>query len=95
MNICGVLVHSLADRVDAVAEAVQRIPGGELHGRTEDGRLIVTVEDTATTSAVDGLAAIHALAGVVAAALVYHHFEPDCPATASPPALTVEKGRNR
>lgn len=76
MNICGVLVHTLPARTAEVAAALQRIPGGELHGSAEDGRLIVTVEDTASTAAVDGLAAIHALPGVVAAALVYHHFEP-------------------
>lgn len=76
MNICGVLVHALPDRVAEVAAALQHIPGGELHGYAENGRLIITIEDTATAAAVDGLAAIHALPGVVAAALVYHQFEP-------------------
>jgi nitrate reductase NapD len=77
MNICGVLVHSVPDRVAEVAAALQRIPGSELHDLADGGRLIVTLEDTATANAVDGLSAIHALPGVVAAALVYHHFEPD------------------
>lgn len=77
MNICGVLVHSVPDRVAEVAAALRRIPGSELHDCADGGRLIVTVEDTATASAADGLTAIHALPGVLAAALVYHHFEPD------------------
>ena len=77
MNICGVLVHAVPDRVDEVAAALARLPGVELHGRADAGRLIVTVEDTADGAASDALARIHALPGVVAAALVYHHFEPD------------------
>ena len=76
MNMCGVLVHAVPARADEVATALRLLPGVELHGAGDEGRLIVTVEDTATRSAVDGLAAIHALPGVVAAALVYHHFEP-------------------
>jgi len=77
MNVCGVLVHAVPDRVDEVAAALARLPGVELHGRADAGRLIVTVEDTAHSAACDGLAQIHALPGVVSAALVYHHFEPD------------------
>lgn len=77
MNICGVLVHAVPTEAAQVAAALARLPGVELHAQAEAGRLVVTVEDTAETSAVDGLAQIHALPGVVSAALVYHHFEPD------------------
>jgi nitrate reductase NapD len=77
MNICGVLVHAMPDRIEDVAAAVRRIPGGEVHRVEQDSRLVVTVEDTADTNAIDALAQIHALSGVVAAALVYHYFEPD------------------
>ncbi len=76
MNICGVLVHAVPDRVEDVAAALACLPGVELHGRADAGRLIVTVEDTGGQAASDGLARIHALPGVVSAALVYHHFEP-------------------
>ncbi|PWB66314.1 MAG: hypothetical protein C3F17_01680 [Bradyrhizobiaceae bacterium] len=75
MNICGVLVHAFPDRVAEVASTLAGMPGVELHGRAEGGRLILTIEDTETTRAVDGLAAIHTLPGIVAAALVYHHTE--------------------
>ena len=75
MNICGILVHAYPDNVTEVASALGRIPGVELHGQADGGRLIVTIEDTTSSSAIDGLGAIHALPGVVAAALVYHHFD--------------------
>jgi periplasmic nitrate reductase NapD len=77
MNICGVLVHARPDAAGEVAAALALLPGVELHAHPNAGRLIVTVEDTEQASAMDGLARIHALPGVVSAALVYHHFEPD------------------
>lgn len=75
MNICGVLVHAVPHRIADVSAAVARLPGAEVHGEADNGRLIVTLEDTSGCAAVDGLAAIHALPGVVAAALVYHYCE--------------------
>jgi nitrate reductase NapD len=88
MNICGVLVHTRPESAAEVAAALRRLPGVELHGHAGGGRLIVTLEDTAASTAVDGLAAIHTLRGVVAAALVYHHFEPG-PGDAGPPVREV------
>ncbi len=75
MNICGVLVHAVPDRLAEVSAALARVPGAEVHGEADNGRLIVTVEDTPNGAAVDGLSAIHRLPGVVAAALVYHYCE--------------------
>jgi nitrate reductase NapD len=85
MNVCGVLVHAFPDQVAEVVSALERLSGVELHGRAEGGRLIVSIEDAPSAKAIDGLAAIHALPGVVAAALVYHHCEP-APADAGAPA---------
>lgn len=76
MNICGVLVHTHPDRSEEVAQAIRSMAGAELHHMTPDGRMIVTVEDTAEESAGDAALAIHRLRGVLSAALVYHHFEP-------------------
>ncbi len=75
MNICGVLVHAVPEHVSEVKDALAVVPGAELHGEADNGRLIVTLEDTSGCTAVDGLAAIHRLPGVVAAALVYHYCE--------------------
>ena len=76
MNICGVLVHAHPDCGEQVAQAIGAVDGAELHHRTPDGRMIVTVEDTGEESAGDVVLALHRLPGVLSAALVYHHFEP-------------------
>lgn len=76
MNICGVLVHAHPDHGKEVARAIREIAGAELHHTTPDGRMVVTVEDSGETSAGDMVLALHRLRGVLSAALVYHHFEP-------------------
>jgi len=76
MNICGVLVHAFPAKVAAVCTGLAGLDGVEIHQTASGGRIVVTVEDTDATSAIDTLAAIHRLDGIVAASLVYHHFEP-------------------
>lgn len=77
MNVCGVLVHVRPGSADRVEAALAAIPGVETHGRGAGGRLVATVEDTPGLSAVDALARINALPGIIAAALVYQESDPD------------------
>lgn len=75
MNICGCLVSAApgtAERVRAEAEAMD---GVEVHAVTEDGRLVVVVEDTASQRASETIMAIHQIGGVISVTLTYHHFE--------------------
>jgi nitrate reductase NapD len=80
MNICGVLVHALPAKAGAVIATLREMDGVEVHQTGGDGRLVVTVEDAATSSAGETLLAIHRIEGVVNASLVYHHAEPVEPA---------------
>ena len=77
MNICGVLVHATPGRQAAVAEALAALGNTEVHQITNDSRLIVTVEEADDRTAGDTVLAMHRIPGVLSAALVYHHFEPD------------------
>lgn len=77
MNICGVLVHATPGRADEVADALNALANAEVHQITEDNRLIVTVEEADDQTAGDTVLAMHRIPGVLSAALVYHHFEPD------------------
>lgn len=76
MNVCGVLVHANPAKTDDVIQAMRTFDGLEVHHTAGAGRIVVTVEDTDSTLALDTLAAIHKLNGIVAASLVYHCFEP-------------------
>lgn len=76
MNVCGVLIHANPNRVDEVIQAMRELDGLEVHRTADGGRIVVTVEDTERTLALDTLTAIHKLDGIVAASLVYHSIDP-------------------
>lgn len=80
MNVCGVLVHAFPHRLADVEAALTALPGVEIHLHGANGRLVVTVEDVEGSLAIDRVADIHRVGGVVAASIVTHHFEPDEPA---------------
>ena len=93
INICGCLVHSTIEKADTVRSGVEAMEGAEIHGATDDGRLVVVVEDTKTNTAADQIMAIHQIPGVISVTITYHHFE-DLAAndTASLPANSSQAG---
>ena len=74
VNICGCLVHSVPEMTDNVIAAINEIEGGEVHAH-EDGRIVVTVEDTETQRASEQIMDMHQIPGVLTVTLTYHHFE--------------------
>jgi nitrate reductase NapD len=75
INICGILVHARPENGAALSERLSATTGCEVHAVTEDGRLVVVVEDTADASALDRIRDINNWDGVAASSLVFHHFE--------------------
>ena len=45
MNICGILVHTQPNKFDAVRERLLSVQGVEVHGMSEEGRVVVTLEE--------------------------------------------------
>ena len=66
--------HSEYSLLDG-ANRIKDLPGVEVHARSEEGRLVVTVEDSAEHACIDTLSALQRVAGVVSASLVYQHGE--------------------
>jgi periplasmic nitrate reductase NapD len=75
LHISSLIVHARPEKAVAVAAGIERLPGTEIHQRTEAGKLIVTLETERTGAVLDRLSAIQDLPGVVSAALVYHQWE--------------------
>ncbi|MCE8511886.1 chaperone NapD [Ruegeria pomeroyi] len=75
MNICGCLVHVAPEVLTATRPRIEEMNGVEIHAGTEDGRLVVVVEDTGDTYASDTIMALHQIPGVISLTLNYHHFE--------------------
>ena len=72
-NICGVLVHTRPGNVADVQVRLAALPGVEVHAATEEGRVVVTVEDTPDRLALDTINDIFQTEGVINASLVYQY----------------------
>jgi nitrate reductase NapD len=74
MDISGVLVLATPDKRTAVHSRLCELNGVEVHACTDDGRLVVTIEnDSATT--MDTINAFNDIAGVLSASLIYHQLD--------------------
>jgi len=74
MHISGVLVHIRPEKVNAVKSRLNALSGVEIHAMTDDGRLVVTIENDDGTM-VDTMNSFHDIEGVLSASLIYHHFD--------------------
>src|SRR6478735_594773 len=75
-HISSLVIHSRPDKVAAIVESLASIEGAEVHGGADIGKLIVTLETETENQVVERINAIQLLEGVLAATLVFHHFEP-------------------
>ena len=75
MNISGVVVHSKPENVANVQRQLTALPGVEVHAVGDDGRMVVTVEEGSDRKMADTVSGLQNLEGVIAASMVYHHFE--------------------
>lgn len=75
MNISGVVVRTFPKDIDSVSRALVRLDGVEVYGASEDGRLVVIVEQTGERATADILAAVQNLPGVLYTSMIYHQFE--------------------
>ena len=78
MNIASLVLRAHPHRLAGIQLAVSNIPGSEVHAVShEDGRMIVTVEDTPDQSCADALMKLQQLDHVMSITLAYEHSESD------------------
>jgi nitrate reductase NapD len=85
MSISGLVIHTHPIHSKAVARKIGAIDGAEIHAATEDGRLVVTLDEPDNAEATDTFVRIQDMDGVVSVSLAYNYFEQQ----------TDEKGANR
>ncbi|WP_291613745.1 chaperone NapD [Bradyrhizobium sp.] len=71
-NICGIAVYLAPNAGADLTARIRALPGVELHAASGERRLAATVVDTPSSMAIDQIAAIHRMPGVVAASLIFH-----------------------
>ncbi|HSH30700.1 MAG TPA: chaperone NapD [Thiohalobacter sp.] len=77
MNISGVIIHVRPEQAATMKQRLCERKGVEVHAVTQDGRLIVTVEEEGERAMADAVVGLQNLPGVLSASLVYHQFEED------------------
>lgn len=73
LHIASMVVHATPRRVADVRQALLAIPGVEIHGASDTGKLVVTLEAPSTNDIMAQISEIQRLDGVLASALVYQH----------------------
>ena len=75
INVVGLVIHAAPGSAERVCAALGAMPGVEVHAETGDGRIVATAIDCGGTLAIDQLALINRVPGVVSAMLAYHQID--------------------
>ena len=74
-NVCGLVVHVAPGAAQRAIAAISALPGCDVHLEADGGRLIVTAMDTEDALAIDQVAEINRVPGIVSTSLAYHLIE--------------------
>jgi nitrate reductase NapD len=73
MNISSIVVHTHPQESSALQGRLAGLPGVDIHAATDDGRIIITIEDTPTSAPSETLMNVQNMQGVLSAAMVYNY----------------------
>jgi nitrate reductase NapD len=72
VHIASLLLQVLPDRIDAVRETVEQLPGAELHGTAHPGKFAVVLEAGNERALADATETLSRLPGVLTVSIVAH-----------------------
>ena len=75
MSISGLILHSKPTQMSRVEAALSKLPGLEIHARTDDGTFIITIDEESDSGAADTVMHLSSIEGVLSTSLAYHNFE--------------------
>jgi nitrate reductase NapD len=67
------VVRTKPESLAPLKKALTEIPGVEIHAATDDGRIIVTLEDTPELTVSEAVMRVSTVPGVITASLVYEY----------------------
>lgn len=73
MDISSVVLWARPERRAGVRAWLGATPGVQIHADCDDGRFVLTIEDTPGRSAAEALLKLHDVDGVINASLVYRY----------------------
>ena len=75
VHISSMVVHARPDYLQDVKNKIELLPGTEIHGESENGKLVVVLESQSQTHITDVIEKIGDIEHVLTTALVYHQIE--------------------
>lgn len=88
MNISSIVIHARPEESSGLLEKLGVIPGVDVHAALDDGRIVITVEDTPEKRPAETLMSVQNMQGVLNAALIYNYCDDET-------ELTLNKGGMR
>jgi len=75
VHISSMVVHVKPDHLRSVKNSIEQLPGAEIHGESDKGKLVVVLETQNQGYITDVIENINNLEYVLNTALVYHQIE--------------------
>ncbi len=75
VHISSMVVHTIPEYQQTVKDHIEQLPGVEIHGESDCGKLIVVLESHNETHITEVMDEISHLGHVLSTALVYHQIE--------------------
>ena len=76
-NICSVLVHVKQNMMDSVRQQLELQQSVEVHAESENGRLIITIEDESRKTVGERIMGFYNVPGVLSASMIYQFSDDD------------------
>lgn len=77
MSIYSVVIHTMPENLESVSKELLKIQGVEIHGESNKGKLVVTLDHPDRGYCSDTLMGFHNISGVLSSALIFEYFEDD------------------
>ncbi|WP_170176715.1 chaperone NapD [Litorilituus sediminis] len=74
VNIAGVLFVARPENVEEVAGKLAEFPGAEVHETSDNGNMVVTIEeDNKDQRLIETITTMSNIPGVISSSLIFHH----------------------
>ena len=74
-HVSSLVVYTSPKNIESVREALECLPGVEVHGVSPEGKFVITLESEGRGQIVSTVDKIEAIEGIITTSLIYHQFE--------------------
>ncbi|UCD65522.1 MAG: chaperone NapD [Deltaproteobacteria bacterium] len=77
MNISSIVVQTHPRDLAVLQDELAELPGVDVHGANEEGKIVITIEDTKDNAPSKTLMSLQNMRGVLSASLIYNYCDDD------------------